>query len=199
MLKDALKADANDLQALSRLGILKSRMGRPNEALEPLEKVSTQNPLLYDARAEYAFLLFRGDPANAGRCVDTMTDILTSEPRHVLSLHYLGMCLYAKGDKAGRRGELQGGDQRRPDLRGRALLAGRAVRERRARRKRRRRPTRRRPRWITWRRRARSSGSRQRNNPPWEDSLGERGEGWISSMLDTHRPLASGEVAHFAK
>ena len=101
MLKDALKADENDLQALSRLGILKSRMGRPNEALEPLEKVSTQNPLLYDARAEYAFLLFRGDPANAGRCVDTMKDILTSEPRHVLSLHYLGACLFTKGDPAG--------------------------------------------------------------------------------------------------
>ena len=29
-----------------------------------------------------------------------MTDILTSEPRHVLSLHYLGVCLYAKGNKA---------------------------------------------------------------------------------------------------
>jgi tetratricopeptide (TPR) repeat protein len=100
MLKDALKADENDLQALARLGILKSRMGRPNEALEPLEKVSTQNPLLYDARAEYAFLLFRGDPSNATRCINTMSDILTSEPRHVLSLHYLGVCLYGKGNKA---------------------------------------------------------------------------------------------------
>jgi tetratricopeptide (TPR) repeat protein len=99
ILKDTLKTDENDLQALSRLGILKSRMGRPNEALEPLEKVSTQNPLLYDARAEYAFLLFRGDPSNSTRCINTMADILTSEPRHVLSLHYLGVCLYAKGDK----------------------------------------------------------------------------------------------------
>ncbi len=100
LLKDVLKADENDLQALSRLGILKSRMGRPDEALEPLEKASTQNPLLYDARAEYAFLLFRGDPANTSRCIATMTDILTSEPRHVLSLHYLGVCLYAKGNTA---------------------------------------------------------------------------------------------------
>ncbi len=99
MLKDALKADENDLQALSRLGILKSRMGRPDQAMEPLEKVSTQNPLLYDARAEYAFLLFRGDPTNASRCVGTMMDILTSEPRHVLSLHYLGVCQYGKGEK----------------------------------------------------------------------------------------------------
>jgi tetratricopeptide (TPR) repeat protein len=98
ILKDTLKSDENDLQALSRLGILKSRMGRPNEALEPLEKVSTQNPLLYDARAEYAFLLFRGDPSNSTRCINTMADILTSEPRHVLSLHYLGVCLFAKGD-----------------------------------------------------------------------------------------------------
>ncbi len=100
LLKETLKLDENDLQALSRLGILKSRMGRPNEALEPLEKVSTQNPLLYDARAEYAFLLFRGDPSNATRCINTMTDILTSESRHALSLHYLGVCLYAKGNKA---------------------------------------------------------------------------------------------------
>jgi tetratricopeptide (TPR) repeat protein len=99
MLKDAIKADENDLQALSRFGILKSRMGRPNEALEPLEKVSTQNPLLYDARAEHAFLLFRADPTNSSRCINTMTDILTSEPRHTLSLHYLGVCLYAKGNK----------------------------------------------------------------------------------------------------
>ena len=44
MLKDALKVDENDLQALSRLGILKSRMGRPNEALEPLEKVLDAEP-----------------------------------------------------------------------------------------------------------------------------------------------------------
>ena len=100
MLKDALKADENDLQALSRLGILKSRMGRPDQALEPLEKVARQNPLLYDARAEYAFLLFRGDPSNSTKCVTTMTDILTSEPRHVLSLHYLGVCLYGGGNKA---------------------------------------------------------------------------------------------------
>ncbi|MFZ5444929.1 MAG: tetratricopeptide repeat protein [Myxococcota bacterium] len=99
MLKEALKADENDLQALARFGILKSRMGRPNEALEPLEKVATQNPLMYDARAEHAFLLFRGDPTNADRCITTMTDILTSESRHVLSLHYLGVCLYAKGNK----------------------------------------------------------------------------------------------------
>lgn len=99
MLDEAIAKDANDLQALSRKGILKSRMGRPNEALEPLEKVASQNPLLFDARAEYAFLLFRGDPANADRCITTMTDILTSEPRNVLSLHYLGMCLYAKGNK----------------------------------------------------------------------------------------------------
>ena len=99
-LKDALKADANDVQALARFGILKSRMGRPNEALEPLEKVASANPLLYDARAEYAFLLFRGDPGNADRCVATMTDILTAEPRQVLALHYLGVCLYGKGNKA---------------------------------------------------------------------------------------------------
>jgi tetratricopeptide (TPR) repeat protein len=98
-LKDALKKDENDLQALSRMGILKSRMGRPDQALEPLEKVATQNPLLYDARAEYAFLLFRGDPSNSDKCIATMADILTSEPRHVLSLHYLGMCQYAKGNK----------------------------------------------------------------------------------------------------
>lgn len=99
MLKAAIAADANDVQALSRYGILKSRMGRPDEALEPLEKVSQQNPLMYDARAEYAFLLFRGDPSNADRCIATMTDILTSEPRHTLSVHYLGVCLYTKGNK----------------------------------------------------------------------------------------------------
>ncbi|MFO0598520.1 MAG: tetratricopeptide repeat protein [Myxococcaceae bacterium] len=98
-IKEALKKDENDLQALARLGILKSRMGRPDQALEPLEKVATQNPLLFDARAEYAFLLFRGDPTNADKCINTMADILTSEPRHVLSLHYMGMCQYAKGNK----------------------------------------------------------------------------------------------------
>ena len=99
MLDEAIAKDPNDLQALSRKGILKSRMGRPNEALEPLEKVSQQNPLLFDARAEYAFLLFRGDPANADRCLGTMADILTSDPRNVLALHYRGVCLFAKGNK----------------------------------------------------------------------------------------------------
>lgn len=96
-LKTLLAQDAADVQALSRFGILQSRLGRPNEALEPLEKVATQNPLLFDARAEYAFLLFRGDASQASRCINTMTDILTAEPRHVLSRHYLGVCLYAKG------------------------------------------------------------------------------------------------------
>ena len=28
-----------------------------------------------------------------------MADILTSDPRNVLALHYLGICLYAKGNK----------------------------------------------------------------------------------------------------
>jgi tetratricopeptide (TPR) repeat protein len=100
LLDGALARDPNDLQALSRRGILASRLGRPNEALEPLERVAQLAPQMFDARAEYAFLLFRGDPANADRCLATMADILTSEPRHVLSLHYRGMCLYAKGNKA---------------------------------------------------------------------------------------------------
>jgi tetratricopeptide (TPR) repeat protein len=100
LLEGALVKDPNDLQALSRKGLLASRMGRPDEALDPLERVAQQAPLLFDARAEYGFLLFRGDPANADRCLATMADILTSEPRHVLSLHYRGMCLYAKGNKA---------------------------------------------------------------------------------------------------
>jgi tetratricopeptide (TPR) repeat protein len=100
MLTDAIAKDENDLQALSRFGILKSRMGRPELALEPLAKVAQANPLLFDARAEYAFLLFRGDPSNADRCLATMADILTSEPRHVLATHYRGVCMYAKGNKA---------------------------------------------------------------------------------------------------
>jgi tetratricopeptide (TPR) repeat protein len=99
LLDTAIAKDPNDLQALSRKGILKSRMGRPNEALEPLERVSQQNPLLFDARAEYAFLLFRGDPGNTDRCLSTMSDILTSDPRNVLALHYRGVCLFAKGNK----------------------------------------------------------------------------------------------------
>jgi tetratricopeptide (TPR) repeat protein len=100
LLDGALARDPNDLQALSRKGILKSRMGRPNEALEPLERVAQQAPQMFEARAEYAFLLFRGDPANADRCLAAMADILTSEPRQVLALHYRGICLYAKGNKA---------------------------------------------------------------------------------------------------
>lgn len=100
LLQAALKSDADDVQALSRLGILNSRMGRPDKALEPLEKVVKRNPLLFDARAEYAFLLFRADPGNAGRCVEAMTDILTAEPRHLDALNYLGVCLFARGLKA---------------------------------------------------------------------------------------------------
>ncbi len=100
LLKELLATDAGDAQALARLGILKSRMQRPNEALEPLEKAAELNPLLFDARAELGFLLFRANPQdNADRCVQMMSDILTSESRHVLAWHYLGMCVYAKGDK----------------------------------------------------------------------------------------------------
>jgi len=99
MLKDAMAADANDAQALMRFGLMKSRMQRPNEALEPLEKAVALNPSLTEARAELAFLLFRADQANADRCVGTMNDILNSEPRHAIAFNYLGVCLYAKGNK----------------------------------------------------------------------------------------------------
>jgi tetratricopeptide (TPR) repeat protein len=99
-LKDLISKDGNDATALARLGIMKSRMGRPNEALDPLERAVQENPSLIDARAELGFLLFRGDPAaNADRCVSMMNDILVAEPRHTLSLHYRGVCLYGKGLK----------------------------------------------------------------------------------------------------
>jgi tetratricopeptide (TPR) repeat protein len=99
MLRAEMAADSNDAQALMRFGLMKSRMQRPNEALEPLEKAVALNPSLTEARAELAFLLFRGDQSNVDRCVTTMSDILTSEPRHAIALNYLGVCLYAKGNK----------------------------------------------------------------------------------------------------
>lgn len=99
MLKEAMAADANDAQALMRFGLMKSRMQRPHEALEPLEKAVQLNPSLTDARAELSFLLFRADPGNVDRCIATMSDVLTSEPRHAVALNYLGVCLYAKGNK----------------------------------------------------------------------------------------------------
>ncbi|MBL9037293.1 MAG: tetratricopeptide repeat protein [Archangium sp.] len=99
LLKDAMTNDANDANALMRFGIMKSRMQRPDQALEALERAVQLNPSLTEARAELAFLLFRGDPENADRCVATMSDILTSEPRNALALNYLGVCHYAKGNK----------------------------------------------------------------------------------------------------
>ncbi|MDX2010378.1 MAG: tetratricopeptide repeat protein [Myxococcaceae bacterium] len=99
-LKDMMAADPNDGQALMRFGLMKSRMQRPNEALEPLEKAVQVNPSLLDARAELGFLLFRGDPSNnASRCVTTMNEILTTDDRHALALHYRGQCLFTQGDK----------------------------------------------------------------------------------------------------
>jgi tetratricopeptide (TPR) repeat protein len=100
LLKEMMASDPNDGQALMRFGIMKSRMQRPNEALEPLEKAVAVNPSLLDARAELGFLLFRGDPANnAGRCVTTMNEILITDDRHALALHYRGQCLFTQGDK----------------------------------------------------------------------------------------------------
>ncbi len=100
ILKEMTTSDPNDGQALMRLGLLKSRMQRPDQALEPLEKAVQVNPSLLDARAELAFLLFRGDPANnAGRCVSTMNEILTTDDRHALALHYRGQCLFTQGNK----------------------------------------------------------------------------------------------------
>ena len=99
MLKEAMAADGNDAQALMRFGLMKSRMQRPNEALEPLEKAVQLNPSLTEARAELSFLLFRADPTNADRCIGTMDEILRDEPRHALALNYKGVCLYSKGDK----------------------------------------------------------------------------------------------------
>jgi tetratricopeptide (TPR) repeat protein len=102
VLKELIASDANDAQALMRFGLMKSRMQRPNEALEPLEKAVQLNPSLLDARAELGFLLFRGDPANnAGRCVSTMNEILISDDRHVLALHYRGQCHFTQGNKVG--------------------------------------------------------------------------------------------------
>ncbi len=98
-LKDAVAKDPHDAQALARLGIMKSRMGRPDQALEPLEKAVELNASLYDARAELTLLYFRADASNAERCVRGISDILLNEPRHVLSRHYLGICLYGLGQK----------------------------------------------------------------------------------------------------
>jgi tetratricopeptide (TPR) repeat protein len=101
VLKEMIGSDPNDAHALMRFGLMKSRMQRPNEALEPLERAVQVNPSLLDARAELGFLLFRADPsANAGRCVSTMNDILTTDDRHALALHYRGQCLFTRGDKA---------------------------------------------------------------------------------------------------
>jgi tetratricopeptide (TPR) repeat protein len=100
LLKEMMAGDSNDAQALMRFGILKSRMQRPDQALEPLEKAVQVNPSLLDARAELAFVLFRGDPANnAGRCVTTMNEILTTDERHALALHYRGQCQFTLGNK----------------------------------------------------------------------------------------------------
>jgi len=99
ILKDMVEKDPADALALSRIGILKSRMGRPDQALEPLEKAVALNPSLFDARAEYAYLLLRADPNNADRCVRMVNDILITEPRHALSLYYRGVCQYALGQK----------------------------------------------------------------------------------------------------
>lgn len=100
LLKEMMTSDPNDAQALMRFGLMKSRMQRPNEALEPLERAVEVNPSLLDARAELGFLLFRGDmQGNAGRCVTTMNEILTTDDRHVLALHYRGVCHFAQGNK----------------------------------------------------------------------------------------------------
>lgn len=98
VLKELIAADAGDAQALGKLGILKSRLGRPNEALEPLARAVELNPLIFDARAEHGLLLYRIDPeANAEGCVRTMGEILALEPRHALSLYYRGVCQFARG------------------------------------------------------------------------------------------------------
>ncbi|MCA3015928.1 MAG: tetratricopeptide repeat protein [Myxococcaceae bacterium] len=100
-LQELLATTPDDAQALMRLGLMKSRMQRPNEALEPLERAARLNPSLLEARAELAFLLFRGDPgANAGRCVTTMNELLALDERHALALHYRGHCLFTRGDAA---------------------------------------------------------------------------------------------------
>jgi Flp pilus assembly protein TadD len=79
VLKEMMASDPNDALALMRFGIMKSRMQRPNEALEPLEKAVEVNPTLLDARAELGYLLFRGDmQGNVGRCVTIMNEILVT-------------------------------------------------------------------------------------------------------------------------
>jgi tetratricopeptide (TPR) repeat protein len=100
VLKEMMASDPNDALALMRFGIMKSRMQRPNEALEPLEKAVEVNPTLLDARAELGYLLFRGDmQGNAGRCVTIMNEILVTDERHVLALYYRGVCLFAQDNK----------------------------------------------------------------------------------------------------
>lgn len=100
LLKEQLQKDPNDAQSLARVGVMKSRQQRPDQALEPLEKAVALNPSLSEARAELAFLHFRADPAKAAQCVTTTSEIVINEPRNVLALSYLGLCLLSKGDKA---------------------------------------------------------------------------------------------------
>ena len=81
--------------ALARLGIMHSRLGRPDKALEMLEQVVKRDPSQLDARAELGQLYLRG--GDAEKSVRVLGDVLAIEPRHPLALLYTGQALFRLG------------------------------------------------------------------------------------------------------
>jgi tetratricopeptide (TPR) repeat protein len=87
--------DPTDTGALARLGIMHSRMQRPDKAVELLEQVAKRDPSQLDARAELGQIYLRG--GDAEKSVRVLGDVLAIEPRHSLALLYTGQALYRLG------------------------------------------------------------------------------------------------------
>jgi tetratricopeptide (TPR) repeat protein len=87
--------DPTDTGALARLGIMHSRLQRPDKALEMLEQVAKRDPSQLEARAELGQIYPRG--GDAEKAVRVLGDVLAIEPRHSLALLYTGQALYRLG------------------------------------------------------------------------------------------------------
>jgi tetratricopeptide (TPR) repeat protein len=91
-LNEAQQLNPSNAQVLARLGIVHSRMGRPDKALPQLEKATEQDPSLFEARAELGYLYFRAGDGEKG--LQLVSDVLADEPRLAIALYYFGVMLF---------------------------------------------------------------------------------------------------------
>jgi tetratricopeptide (TPR) repeat protein len=95
-LRELLRRDANDPDALFQVGRLYVAMNRYRDAEEELRRLVAASPEHSPARFMLGFVLYRQDRLE--EALPAFRELLQRSPDHVEGLYYLGMILQKQGD-----------------------------------------------------------------------------------------------------